>query len=243
MSVVRVLEDPRVTKPYRDEQWQEIDGLGQRIDADLENSVVRLTMGGEPTFVSLDDMDGDEWNTAADGPRKRRLAGELVRRLRDRFAPGGFLHFGQGKWYPGEQLPRWALACHWRKDGQPIWNDPDLIADGTDDLGHDEITARTFVGRLAAALDVDAQCIVPGYEDAWHYLAKERRLPVNVDLAESRLDDPQERERLARIFEAGLQKVVGYVLPLAPCRRSRKRAAITRIGSVGSGPFDSSGCT
>jgi uncharacterized protein (DUF2126 family)/transglutaminase-like putative cysteine protease len=216
MSVERVHEDPRVTKPYREQQWQQINQLGQRIDSELENSVVRLTMGGEPTFVSLDDMDGDEWNTAANGPRKRRLAGELIKRLRGRFADGGFLHFGQGKWYPGEQLPRWALACHWRKDGQPIWNDPDLIADDSDDHGHDEETSRAFIGCLAGALGVDSEFIVPGYEDPWHYLAKERRLPVNVDLARSRLDDPQERERLARVFESGLEKVVGYALPLEP---------------------------
>ncbi len=216
MSVARVHEEPRVTKPYRDEQWHDIDRLGQRIDADLENSVVRLTMGGEPTFVSLDDMDGDEWNTAASGPHKRELAGQLIKRLRGRFAPGGFLHYGQGKWYPGEQLPRWALACHWRKDGQPIWNDPDLISDDPDDHGHDELTARTFIGRLAGALGVDSECIVPGYEDPWHYMLKERQLPVNVDVANSRLDDPQERERLARVFESGLEKVVGYALPLEP---------------------------
>ncbi len=173
-------------------------------------------MGGEPTFVSIDDMDGPEWNTAANGPQKRRVAGELINRLRQRFAPGGLLHYGQGKWYPGEQLPRWALACYWRKDGQPIWNDPDLIADDREDHGHDDVKAQTFINTLAAALDLDPQFVVPGYEDTWHYLWKERRLPVNVELAESRLADPQERARLARIFETGLEKVVGYALPLEP---------------------------
>ncbi len=216
MSVVRLVEDPRVTKPYSGEQWHQIDRLGQRVDADLESSAVRLTMGGEPTFVSLDDMEGAEWTSTADGPRKRRLAGDLVARLRNRFAPGGLLHFGQGKWYPGEQLPRWALACHWRKDGQPIWTDPDLVGDGRDDLHYDEPTSREFIQRLAEVLEVDQQYIAAGYEDAWHYLAKERRLPVNVDLADCKLDDPLERTRLARIFEAGLQKVVGYALPLQP---------------------------
>ena len=129
MSVTRVHEDPRTTKPYRDDQWQAIDALGQQIDADLEAGAVRLTMGGEPTFVSVEDMDGEEWNFTAMGPNKRRLAGELIKRLRDKFAPGGFLHFGQGKWYPGEQLPRWALGCYWRKDGEPVWDDESLLAD------------------------------------------------------------------------------------------------------------------
>ena len=85
-------------------------------------------MGGEPTFVSIDDMDGVEWNTAALGERKRVLAGELWLRLREQFAPGSLLHEGQGKWYPGEPLPRWALTCLWRADGKPLWKDADLLA-------------------------------------------------------------------------------------------------------------------
>src|SRR5262249_24730122 len=106
MSVQRIFESPRVTKPYTEEQWTQIDGLGRRADADLEAGAVRLTMGGEPTFVSVNDMAGDEWNTTAMGPTKRPLAAELIKRLQHKFAPGGLLHFGQGKWYPGESLPR-----------------------------------------------------------------------------------------------------------------------------------------
>ncbi len=117
MSIARIHEDPRVTLPYTDEQWQRIDALGDRVDAEIRKSDIRLTMGGEPTLISIDNMDGEEWNYAATGPEKRLLAGRLIERLRARFAPGALLHFGTGKWYPGEPLPRWALTCCWRKDG------------------------------------------------------------------------------------------------------------------------------
>ncbi len=215
MAVTRVFEAPRVTKPYTEDTWARIERLGDEVDAALRRGDVRLTMGGEPTFVSIDDPDGDEWNTAAMGPRKRLLAGELLRRLKARFAPGGLLHYGQGKWYPGEPLPRWALGCWWRDDGQPIWHDETLIADESKDLGHQAGTARRFVDALAARLGVEPDCAIAGYEDVWYYLWKERRLPVNLDPLQAKLDDPAERVRLARLLERGLRTVVGYALPLA----------------------------
>ena len=218
MSVTRIQEEPRVTKPYTDEQWTEIEAVGHKVDADLQVSDVRLTMGGEPTFVSIDDMDGAEWTSAALGPLKYLRGDELLRRLRKRFAPEGFLHHGQGKWYPGESLPRWSLGLYWRKDGEPVWKDNSLIADETKPYPHTENDARTFAVRLAERLGVEPHFVLPGYEDVWHAMWKERRLPANVDPFDSKLKNPEDRKRLATIFERGLEKVVGYALPL---RRDR----------------------
>jgi uncharacterized protein (DUF2126 family)/transglutaminase-like putative cysteine protease len=214
MSVTRIHEDPRVTKPYTDEQWEAIQAVGRRVDADLRTHDVRLTLGGEPTFVSIDDVDGEEWSTTALGPTKYRLADTLIRRLRDRFAPGGFLHHGQGKWYPGESLPRWALGLYWRKDGEPIWRDPALVANEKIAGKWTADDAKAFITQLADRLGVDRGHALPGYEDVWYYLWKERRLPVNVDPLDNKLSNPEDRARLARIFEEGLDKVVGYALPL-----------------------------
>jgi uncharacterized protein (DUF2126 family)/transglutaminase-like putative cysteine protease len=214
MSVERVRETPRVTLPYTDEQWTAIDSLGEAIDRELRAHDVRLTMGGEPTFVSIDDMDGDEWNTAAMGPTKRLLAGQLVKRLRERFAPGGFLHYGQGKWYPGEPLPRWALGCWWRKDGEPIWRDDQWIANEEKNYHHGEEEAQKFAILLAHVLGVDTGHLIPAYEDVYYYLWREKRLPANVDPLKNNLADPLERARVARIFHNGLGTCIGYALPL-----------------------------
>ncbi|MDA8376326.1 MAG: transglutaminase family protein [Planctomycetia bacterium] len=218
MSVRRVREDPRVTKPYTDEQWKSIESLGHTVDAILKRQDVRLTTGGEPTFVSIDDVDAPEWNTTAQGTQKRQLAGQLIKRLHRRFARGGLLHYGIGKWYPGESLPRWALACYWRKDGRPIWNDPKLIADDGDQHHHTDRTAQNFLRTLTDRLrgDVSFAHALPGFEDVWYYLWKERRLPVNVDPLQNNLKNPEDRLRMAKIFEQGLDKVIGYVLPLRP---------------------------
>jgi uncharacterized protein (DUF2126 family)/transglutaminase-like putative cysteine protease len=214
MTLTRIHEDPRVTLPYTDDQWAAIEALGHRVDERLRAGDVRLTMGGEPTFVSIDDMEGDEWNTTALGPAKRLLAGELLTRLRDRFAPGGLLHYGQGKWYPGESLPRWNLSCFWRRDGASVWDDPSLVAVDGVDLGHGPEEARRFLANLAARLGVDPGRALPGYEDVVFYLWREGRLPANVDPLDNHLDDPEERRRLAAVFEQGLDRVVGYALPL-----------------------------
>jgi uncharacterized protein (DUF2126 family) len=212
--VARIHEDPRVTKPYSDLQWQAIMALGQRVDADLRDRDVRLTMGGEPTFVSIDDMDGPEWNTRALGAHKRERAEALVRRLKDRFAPGGVLHQSQGKWYPGEPLPRWALSCFWRADGVPAWGDPALLANPSRPAGHGLAEAERLGQALARRLGVDPARLVPGYEDVYYYLWKEGTLPVNLDPLRNQLRDPLERRRLARIFAQGLDRVTGYALPL-----------------------------
>lgn len=214
MSVTRIGETPRVTKPYTEDQWEAIDSLGRSIDRDLCEWDVRLTMGGEPTFVSIDDRDAPEWNTTALGPHKRKQGITLLKRLRDRFAPGALLHFGQGKWYPGEQLPRWAFGCWWRKDGEPIWADPALVADEQIAYGFGADDAARFARLLAGKLGVDPRHAIPGYEDVWYYMWKERRLPTNVDPLNNKLDDPQTRERLARVFEQKLGGVVGTALPL-----------------------------
>jgi uncharacterized protein (DUF2126 family)/transglutaminase-like putative cysteine protease len=214
-SVTRIHEDPRVTKPYSDQQWSRIDALGEQVDADLVAGDVRLTMGGEPTFVSSDDMEGAEWNTRADGPHKRQLANALVRRLRDAFATsGGLLHFGQGKWYPGEPLPRWSYGCFWRKDGQPVWRDPDLLADVAKDYGLTPDDAERFARHLAQRLGIDPQRIVPGYEDIFYYLWKEGTLPDNVDPLRADLNDPLERRYLAQLLDRGLAAPTGFALPL-----------------------------
>ena len=222
MKVTRIHESPRVTKPYTDEQWKAIETLGHAVDADLVEHDVRLTMGGEPTFVSVDDRDGAEWNTAALGPTKRGIADELIKRLRKIYAPGGLLHYGQGKWYPGEPLPRWAFGCYWRKDGLPIWDRFDLIADEKVNHGHTAEFSGTFVATLAARLGIDSKWILPGYEDPFYHVWKERRLPANVDPHTSNLKDEIDRARLAKVLEQGLDSVVGHVLPIQ--RSASKKA-------------------
>jgi len=214
MSVMRIAESPRVTKPYSEDEWQEIDGFGRRLDAELKAGDVRLTVGGEPTFVALDFPDEPEWNTAAVGGAKRRIAAELIRRLKRRFAPGGLLHFGQGKWYPGEQLPRWAFALHWRRDDRPLWHDAALVAEEEQDHSVGDADARRFAEGIARRVEVDPSAALPAYEDPWHFMGQERRLPENLDPETNQLDDPMARARLAKVFERGLGQPTGYVLPL-----------------------------
>ena len=214
MAVTRIWESPRVTLPYSEAQWQAVLALGAQVDERLVAGDVRLTMGGEPTFVSIDDRDGAEWNTDALGPTKRMRAQELVLRLRDHYGAGGFLHYGQGKWYPGEQLPRWALSICWRADGQPCWTDPTLFADERVPQKYTAADAQRFGTTLARKLGLVDTTVQAGFEDTLYYLWRERQLPINVDPFDARLSDELERNRLRRVFTQGLEAPVGYVLPL-----------------------------
>jgi uncharacterized protein (DUF2126 family)/transglutaminase-like putative cysteine protease len=214
MSVARVHEDPRVTKPYTDAQWAAIDGLGEQVDRDLAANDVRLTHGGEPTFVSVDDMEGPEWIYTALSPKKRELAEVLLKRVRARFAPNAFVHMGQGKWYPGEPLPRWALGIWWRVDGQPLWRHDNLIADTTRPGKSNVATAQAFGERLANALHLPPSLLITAYEDVPRFLHAEAALPVNADPMQADLSNPDERARLARLLASGLSAPAGFVLPL-----------------------------
>ncbi|MDY6982881.1 MAG: transglutaminase family protein, partial [Pseudomonadota bacterium] len=237
MHVQRVWETPRVTKPYTRAQWAAIDALGRHIDRDLQTHDVRLTQGGEPTFVSIDKRDAPEWNTTALGSHKRRIAGELVRKLKDEYAPQGLLHFGQGKWYPGEQLPRWSLNAFWRRDGQPIWNNAALFASETTDYGVTQECAAAFLAGVAQQLGLDARHTFPAYEDTWYYLWRERKLPVNVDPFDSKISDPLERARLRKVYDQGLDHVVGHVLPLEWEGATKGSADEQRNGAWRTGPW------
>jgi uncharacterized protein (DUF2126 family)/transglutaminase-like putative cysteine protease len=214
MQVDRVEEHPRITKPFSDESWDELNALGEKVDQVLEEGDVRLTMGGEPTFVSIDDFESPEWNTDAVGPTKRALADQLIKRLRDKFAPGGVLHYGQGKWYPGESLPRWTFSLFWRRDAKPIWDDVERFApeEGGRDYGHED--AQAFLCEVASQLDVSPEMVVPAYEDPAEWIIKEGNLPENVTPDNSKLEDVEERTRIARVFENGLTNPTGFVLPI-----------------------------
>ena len=214
MKITRIYESPRVTKPYTEEQWKQIERLGHDIDADLNAQDVRLTMGGEPTFISIDDPDGPEWNFTATSPKKRILSDTLLKRLRAKFAPASLVHYGQGKWYPGESLPRWAFGCYWRRDGLPVWQRDDLIADEAADYRHTAENSAEFISALSVRLGADPRWIMPGYEDPFYHVWKERRLPANVDPHKADLKDDEERVRLARILEQGLDSIVGHALPV-----------------------------
>jgi len=213
-TVTRIYEDPRVTKPFTEQQWATINAIGYQVDKDLEGFDVRMTMGGEPTFVSIDDMESEQWNTAADGKEKRLLSHDLIFRLREKFGPDGLIHYGQGKWYPGEPLPRWQYGLFWRKDAYPVWKNIDLIAHEKTAGVFTPEDAGSFANELAKHLAVSAGNVSPAYEDVFYFLWTEGKNPVNVDPLKSNLKDPLERRTLAQLLNQGLGEPVGYVLPL-----------------------------
>ena len=236
MSVTRLIEPVRITKPFEDDRWTALDALGEAVDKDLADQDVRLTLGGEPTFCSIDDFESAEWNTDAIGPTKRRLADDLVRRLRDRFAPGGLLHHGQGKWYPGEPLPRWAFALYWRADGQPIWRDPEAIGREPEPGSGGKPTgapqASRFAKLFAEALDLDPTCVLTALEDPLYWVGKEGALPTNFDDEDLPVDDPEARARLLKAFDGGLTRPRGYVLPIRRWRTGQDSGWMTEAWSL-----------
>ena len=193
-----------------------LDALGEAVDRDLVAQDVRLTTGGEPTFVSIDDYQSAEWRTAAHGPMKRGRADDLVRRLCARFASGGLLHHGQGKWYPGEPQPRWAFSLYWRQGGAPLWTNPALIAPEAEAAVPQHDAARQIAAAIATKLGFAADCVLAAFEDPAPVLLKEAAYPVDIDPLDPALGERAGRAELVRAFERGLGTPAGFVLPLRP---------------------------
>jgi uncharacterized protein (DUF2126 family)/transglutaminase-like putative cysteine protease len=213
-EVTRIHEDPRVTKPYTEGQWAAITATGYKVDDDLEKGDVRMTIGGEPTFVSIDDMEADEWNTTADGKQKRLLSHELIFRLREKFGPGGMIHYGQGKWYPGEPLPRWQYGLFWRRDNVPVWKNPKLVAHEKIEKEYNHEDAWLFTKELSKHLAISTINVSVAYEDIFYFLWSEGKSPLNIDLSKINLKDELERKTLVQMLDKGLDTPAGYVIPL-----------------------------
>ena len=215
-TVTRIHEDPRVTLPYSDEAWRKIRDVGRSVDERLAAADVRLTVGGEPTFVSVDNQVDDEWTTAADGPHKRRLASDLAARLKGVWAPQGLIQRMQGRWYPGEPLPRWQIALYWRTDGRPLWTDDTLLADPWLDEStpvNDEAAYQVLEG-IAHSFGLPLSQVRPAYEDPLARLAADVRKPEG-DPVESGPGGPGDLdpETLARLDESTTAPAA-FVLPL-----------------------------
>ncbi|MFT3996823.1 MAG: transglutaminase family protein [Asticcacaulis sp.] len=214
MSVTRIYESRRVTRPYTDAEWKRIDALGHKVDKALDKQDVRLTMGGEPTFVSLDDRTGDEWHFTALSDTKKALGFDLFKRLSSKFAVGALAQHAQGKWYPGEILPRWAMNAFWRLDKQPLWLDADLLIDPEAPAHAPLDTARTFLHTLATALGLHDDLVIDAYEDIPYHLWKEQRIPLEGEMLKADVFEATERKRLQAMLDKDLGKPVGFVLPL-----------------------------
>ena len=214
--VRRMQQELRATLPYTPAQVDRIQHLGEAVDQRLQAAGLELTMGGEPTFVSAEDMTSAQWTVAADGPEKREMANRLAAALQDRYAKGGLVQRGEGKWYPGEQLPRWQIGLIWRADGEQLWSDPALLANPLDAAQTDPDVAAA-AEQLARAITADFglpdEQLQPAFEDPFAQLAADLSQPIG---ARPKFDPAQPDLELVSTLDGAEVDVAAWVLPLLP---------------------------
>lgn len=93
--------------------------VADKVDATFAAHGVRLTLGGEPTYIPVDPQ-GPEWSVTALGPTKLRYAYALADALIEQSLPNAVAIYSPGKFYPGEVNPRWAINLVWNRDGSPL---------------------------------------------------------------------------------------------------------------------------
>ncbi|GAA5220327.1 transglutaminase family protein [Membranihabitans marinus] len=212
--VKRLNEGPRVTKPYQVQQWEDILAYGKRLDERVEQERIRLVMGGEPTFVSVENMDAEEWNQSADGEEKREKGYNLALKMKAAMAPKGMIHQGQGKWYPGEPIPRWQYVIYWRKDQYPLWKNDKWLANPNRELDTSMEEGRKFLNTLSHHLGLTESIVQPVYEDIYYFLWEQSKLPLGTDPFSMPKEGSLEQQKLAELLNHGLENEVGFILPL-----------------------------
>ena len=207
--------------------------LGHAVDADLRAGDVRLTHGRRADLRRRSTTATAPSGTpTALGPTKRALRGRADGHACARTtAAAASLHFGQGKWYPGEPLPRWSLDCFWRRDGEPIWHDPALLADERDDHGATAATTRSAsCTRWRSASASTRRYVFAGLRG--RLLLPVARAPAAGQRRSARFA-PRRRARARRACAAsstqGLDEPVGYALPLAVDERQPDALALDAL--------------
>ena len=214
--------------------------LGDAVDRELQAGDVRLTMGGEPTFVAVGDRDAAEWNTDALGPASAAMPPNWCTSCGRNTARAASCTSARASGTRASSC----RAGRCRSAGAPMASPAGAtraVRRRTHALHYTTQDAERFIRKLTARLGLTDQHIQPAYEDVFYYLWRERRLPVNVDPFDSRLDDEMERAACAAC--SGRSWMRRSAMPCR-CRRARPmRRRRARPGRPAPGTCATTACT
>ena len=215
--------------------------LSAQIETTLASHKVRLTLGGEPTYVPVDPA-GHEWSITALGPTKLRYAYALSDALIAQALPHAVAIYSPGKIYPGELNPRWTINLVFRRDGQPIF--PKKLLKKTVDPALPQ-----FMAALLSALRIKAQWlqaldplapgravwVLPLDHDGKRFTSENWALPNQLELLRTEgpaglrlplASLPEHLNRRALTIEVDNDRIALFLPPLAQAPFSKLLASI-----------------